>query len=612
MTTTTPASRGHLVRSVLRDVWGADRRLAISVVALRLAAAVLTPLDAVALGLLIDAGLRGDVVAALWWAALFAMCDVGSSALNHPAGKLALTLRENTNFAFERRLLQLSTAPTTLEHLERPEYHDRIELARDRYSSLGDLTVRAIGLLQAIVMLAVVFAALVSVHWVLVVLIGVALVTIYCGGRAEVVRSTGDERRMAGLRLTDRLFEIATQSATAKEVKVHGVEDVLRQRFIAESDRLLRSLDRTEARAVGLSAAGWLTFAAAFVAALAFVIWQAVHGQATAGQVLLVLALTIRLNEHVEEVTGAFAGIRRAVIAARRLLWLYRASQPASQTAPATAAVTAVRPPAADEDPQHGEGGRAIELRDVSFRYPGTAVDVLRGLSLRLEVGTTVAVVGDNGAGKTTLVKLLSGLYTPTAGAILVDGRDLADLGPTAWQRSLSASFQDFVRFELLVAEAVGVGRVDRMDHRDEVWQAIDHGGARPLVEALPDTLDTQLGKAWPGGVDLSLGQWQKVALSRAMMRRYPALLILDEPSASMDAAAEHALYERFSRATEFGARTSAITLLVSHRFATVRMADIIVLLRDGRASEIGSHDELIAHGGVYAELFELQARGYR
>jgi ATP-binding cassette subfamily B protein len=583
-------------------VWDADRRLAVSVVALRIGAAVLTPLDAVALALLVDAGVRADVVAVLGWAAMFAVCDVASSALNHPAGKLELTLREKTNFAFERRLLRLSTAPTTLEHLERADYHDRIELARDKSSSVGDLVVRAVALLQAVVLLGVVFAALVSVHWVLVVLIGLALVTIYCAGRAEVVRGDGDERRITGLRLTDRLFEIATSSASTKEVKVQGAQDVLRRRFTTESDTVVRSLDRSEMLAVGLNIVGWLTFSVGFVGGVAFVIWQAVHGKATVGQVLLVLTLAIRLNEHVADVTGAFAGIRRAVIAARRLLWLYRISAPS---------LAQHRPVGAGEEPAPGEGG-AIELCDVSFRYPGTDTEVLNGLSLRLEVGTTVAVVGDNGAGKTTLVKLLSGLYTPTSGRIMVGGRDLAEVEPTVWQRSLSASFQDFVRYELLARESVGVGRLDRMEHREEVWQAVDRGGARQVVEALPDMLETQLGKEWPGGTDLSLGQWQKIALSRAMMRRYPALLVLDEPSASMDTAAEHALYERFSRASEFGAQTSAITLLVSHRFSTVRMANVIVLVRDGRASEVGSHDELIALGGVYAELFELQAKGYR
>lgn len=252
----------------------------------------------------------------------------------------------------------------------------------------------------------------------------------------------------------------------------------------------------------------------------------------------------------------------------------------------------------------------------MSFTYPGPddgrPVEVLRDLDLRVTVGQSLGIVGDNGAGKTTLVKLLAGLCTPTSGTVLVGDRDLAEIGPAEWQRSLSASFQDFVRFELPARETVGVGRLDRMDRTGEVWQAIDRGGARPLVEALPDTLDTQLGKDWPGGVGLSLGQWQKLALSRAMMRRHPALLVLDEPTASMDTAAEHALYERFSRASEFGARSSAITLMVSHRFSTVRMADVIVLLRDGRAAETGGHDEPMALGGDCAELFELQVAGYR
>jgi ATP-binding cassette, subfamily B, bacterial len=594
--------RGHVVKQILRDVWRAEPRIAVTVVLLQLGNAVFAPLTAVALGLLVDAGIRGDGRSAIMWAVAVAVCDLGSAALNHPAGKLQMTLREKTNFLFEERLLRLSTAAGTLERLERPEYHEQVELARDRSSSLGDFVLEILAIVQAVVLLGVVFVALASVSWVLVLLIPVAVVTIYCAGRAELVRATGNERSVSALRLSDQLFDIATRAATAKDVKVSGAEEVLRRRFDTETEQVLRRLSRTEVRAVTISAAGWVVFSSLFGCAVGFVLWQAVRGEASAGQVLVVLTLALRLNENVGEVAVAFAGTRRASIAMRRLMWLYRSTE----------ADDPVQQAAWESDPEKPAGSGAIELREVSFRYPGTENDVLHDLSLRLEDGTTVAVVGDNGAGKTTLVKLLLGLYPPTTGTILVGGRALGEIGAPVWQRSLSASFQDFVRFELLAHETVGVGSLARMRDIDEVWQAVDRGGARTVVEALPDGMDTQLGREWPGGVGLSLGQWQKLALSRAMMRRYPSLLVLDEPSASMDTAGEHQLYERFSRVGEFGIRTSLITLLVSHRFSTVRMADVIVLIRDGRATEVGSHDQLMALDGTYAELFELQAKGYR
>ncbi|MEU4792146.1 ABC transporter ATP-binding protein [Micromonospora tulbaghiae] len=590
-------ARRRLLSSILRDALRADPRLALSVTGMRLTAAVLTPLDAVALGLLIDAGVRGDVAAALGWAALFALCDAGSSALNHPASKLEMTLREKTNFLLERRLLRLSTAHATLEHLERPEYHDRLELARDRSSSLGDLVVRVIALAQAAVLMSVVLIALVSVHWVLLALVAAAIPTVYLAGRGELARSRGNERAVSALRLADRLFDLSTRATQAKDVKVHGAEPMVYDRFGAATRAARGAVERAEVRAVTLTAAGWLLFAVAFVAAVTFVVRDAVEGRASTGQVLIVFALAIRLNEQVEELTGALAGVRRAAVDVSRLLWLYEAS------------VVTVRPPA----PPSGSGsGSGIVLEGVSFRYPSTDVDVLRDVDLRLPAGTTVALVGDNGAGKTTLVKLLCGLYEPTAGRIAVDGVDLTASDRVAWRGRLSAAFQDFVRFELLAREAVGLGRVERMEHDEDLWAAIERAGARDTIDGLPHRLRTQLGGQWPNGVDLSLGQWQKVALARAMMRTYPALLVLDEPSASLDTAAEHALYERFSRASKFGAATSAVTLLVSHRFSTVRMADQIVLLHEGRIREVGSHSELIRLGGLYAELYELQARGYR
>ncbi|MGC5033400.1 ABC transporter ATP-binding protein [Micromonospora sp. DT229] len=628
MTGRRPGPIGRL-GPILRDVLRADPRLAATVVTMRLGAAVLTPLDAVALGLLVDAGLRGDVRAAVGWAALLALSDVGSSALNHPAGKLELTLREKTNFVLEQRLLRVSTAPGSLEHLERPEYHDRIEQARDRSSSLGDLLVRAIALAQAVVLLGAVLFALVSVDWILLALVAAAVPAVYLAGRGEVLRIRGTERAAPSLRLADRLFEIACQAGSVKEVKINRAERLLRVRFGAASREAYRALDTAEARAVAFTVAGWLVFSLTFVLAMGYVVREAAAGRATPGQVLLVLALAIRLTEQVDELSGAVSGVRRAVLDVRRLRWLYEVSgvepaatqpSPARPEPPRTgpARPDPLRPSpaqlvgAAEPGPSDGRAPGDIVLREVSFRYPGTEVDILRGVSLRLPVGTTVALVGENGAGKTTLVKLLCGLYPPSGGAITVGGMDLRMIGQDRWSAALSASFQDFVRFELLVREAVGVGWLERMDHDGAVRAAIDRAGARQVVEGLPRGLRTQLGPQWPDGAELSLGQWQKLALSRAMMRPYPSLLVLDEPSASLDTAAEHALYERFSRASEFGAATSAITLLVSHRFSTVRMADVIVLLRDGRIGEVGSHDELMRMGGGYAELFELQARGYR
>ena len=237
---------------------------------------------------------------------------------------------------------------------------------------------------------------------------------------------------------------------------------------------------------------------------------------------------------------------------------------------------------------------------------------MLRDIDLFVPAGSTVAIVGENGSGKTTLVKLLARLYEPTEGRILLDGVDVRSFPIEEWRRRLSAGFQDFVRFELLVRESVGAGDVHAEMSDQRLVAALDHAVAGDVLAGLPHHLDTQLGRQFDG-VELSIGQWQKLALGRAMLRDAPLLLILDEPTASLDAPTEHALFERFAGAAGDVARaTGGITLLISHRFSTVRMADVIVVVAQGRIAETGSHDELLAADGLYAELYRLQARAYR
>jgi ATP-binding cassette, subfamily B, bacterial len=254
-----------------------------------------------------------------------------------------------------------------------------------------------------------------------------------------------------------------------------------------------------------------------------------------------------------------------------------------------------------------------IRLDRVSFSYPGSSAPTLREVTLTLPAGTTVAVVGDNGAGKTTLVNLLAGLCRPTSGRILIDGTDLAKLDPEAWRLRISAGFQDHARFEFTVQRAVGLGRLEELDDVNAATAALRRAGASEVPDSLPAGLQTQLGPGWPAGIDLSGGQWQKLAVARAMMRPDPLLLLLDEPTAAIDAEAEHELFTRWTLAvSSVRERSGAITVLVSHRLSAVAMADLIVVLQAGRVHEVGSHAELMAAGGCYAELFDLQARGYR
>ena len=248
---------------------------------------------------------------------------------------------------------------------------------------------------------------------------------------------------------------------------------------------------------------------------------------------------------------------------------------------------------------------------DVSFTYPGTDRPVLRDVAFTIPAGTVVAVVGENGAGKSTLVKLLTRMYEPTSGRILVDGADLAEIDVLRWRQRLSAAFQDFARLELVAQESVGAGDLPRLEDAPAVLAALERAGGTDVVDELPARLATQLGSRWDGGVDLSTGQWQKVALGRALMREDPLVTFFDEPTASLDAPTEHALFARYADAARSGSAAGMITVLVSHRFSTVRAADLIVVVADGRVSEVGSHDELMEREGLYAELYTLQARSY-
>jgi ATP-binding cassette subfamily B protein len=247
----------------------------------------------------------------------------------------------------------------------------------------------------------------------------------------------------------------------------------------------------------------------------------------------------------------------------------------------------------------------------VSFTYPGTSRLVLDDVSLVLPAGTVVAVVGENGAGKTTLVKLLARMYEPTSGAIFLDTTPLARVRADEWRQQLAGAFQDFFRFEFPARHAIGVGDVPRLDDELAVVAAVERAGAGDVVARLPSGYATQLGKTWPGGVEVSFGQWQKLALARGFMRNEPLLLVLDEPTAALDAETEHALFERYAAAARQTVR-GRITLLVSHRFSTVRMADLIVVLDGAKVVEVGTHEELMKKNGAYAELYGIQARAYK
>jgi ATP-binding cassette subfamily B protein/ATP-binding cassette subfamily C protein len=251
--------------------------------------------------------------------------------------------------------------------------------------------------------------------------------------------------------------------------------------------------------------------------------------------------------------------------------------------------------------------GDGIRFENVSFTYPGSLKPALKGISLHLKPGEKLAIVGENGSGKTTLIKLLTRLYTPESGRILLDGLDLQEWDVEMLRRRIGVIFQNFVRYQFTVGENVGVGDVDHMEDEARWEVAAEKGTARPFIEAMPEGFNTQLGRWFKGGQELSGGQWQKIALSRAFMRTGADILVLDEPTAAMDAEAEVQIFDHFRKITQ-----NQMVVLISHRFSTVRMADQIVVMAGGELSEQGTHEELLKLGGRYARLFSIQAAGYQ
>jgi len=508
--------------------------------------------------------------------------------------------RDRVTIVLEAHVARLQATVSTIAHQERPDYLDRLSILRDQVFVLDHLYMSLFSTCGWILRLGVTIALLMSVHPALALLALFAIPTVVTSTWRPAVERAVQERGAASGRLARHLFTMATTAPPGKEVRVTGIGARLISERRAAWERWYRPIARVRSATAWWHAAAWAVFGAAYVGAIVFVAyWQ----KAEPGQVLLVLAAGARLSAYIGATVGELGFLRGFWMdGSIRLAWLenYAASLVADADRPAPARLTS-----------------GIRFDHVSFTYPGTTRRVLDDVSFDLPAGAVVALVGENGAGKSTLVKLLARFYQPDSGRVLVDDEDLARIAPDAWRERMAGAFQDFFRFEFAARHSVGLGDIAHLDEEPVVVSAVTRAGAADVVLKLRDGLDTQLGPTWPGGVDVSFGQWQKIALARGFMRTHPLLLILDEPTAALDAETEHELFERYAAAAR-GAGDSAadragtITVLVSHRFSTVRMADLIVVLNGARVAEIGTHDALMTRRGQYAELYAIQAAAYR
>jgi ATP-binding cassette subfamily B protein len=510
--------------------------------------------------------------------------------------------RDRITVALESLVAQLQATIPTLEHQERPEFLNRLAVLRNQIFVLDHMYASIFSTCSWILRLGVTVALLTSIHPALALLAVFAVPTAFFSAWRPGVERIAEERGAPDSRLARHLFLTATTASPGKEVRVTGIGEDLVRRQRQAWERWYGPVASARTRSAEWHAAAWAVFAAGFIGAVVFVS-SGLHG--SPGDVLLVLAAGSRLSAYIGATVGEIGFLRGVWLdGSRRLAWLedYAAASSRQEDAGAPTVL-------AD----------GIRFDHVSFAYPGTDRLVLDDVNLEIKPGTVVAVVGENGAGKSTLVKLLCRLYQPTQGRILVDGVELRRMPVEDWRQRLAGAFQDFFRFELRAQQAIGVGDVPRVDDQPAVQTAVDRAGAEDVVDRLASGLDTQLGTAWPGGVDVSFGQWQKLALARGFMRDRPLVLVLDEPTAALDAETEHALFERYAAAAGSGGgghaaadRGAGVTVLVSHRFSTVRMADQIVVLDGSRVVEVGSHEELVARGGQYAQLYAIQAAAYR
>ena len=586
------------VRRALALVWQTSRAVTIALAAGSVLAGAAPTAMAWAGKRLIDAvvhaagsGDTTDKRAAMTWVAIELGLAIALLAANRLLGVLRALLR--TQLGHRINVLILDKAlDLELTQFEDSETYDMLTRARREASSRPlSMVMRTFSLTQGAITIAGLLALLAAFSpFALLVLIAAALPAFI----AEA-KFSGDAFRLFRWRTPETREQVYVETVLsredhAKEVKLYDLGPRFLTRYRAIFDRVFAE-DRALTWRRGLWGLGLgLLGVVAFYGMYAWIAVAAINGEITLGAMTMYVVVFRQAQSTTSSLLADLGGLYEDNLYLSTLYELL-------------------------ELPVMGKRGGAsvgtrphdgVRFEDVSFSYPGSTTPALAGITLHVPPGSKLAIVGENGSGKTTLIKLLAGLYTPTSGRVLIDGLDVRDWDPAVLRRRIGVIFQDFVRYQLTVGENIGAGDDRAYDDRARWATAAEQGLAAPVIDELPARYDTQLGKWFKDGRELSLGQWQKVALARAFMRKDADILVLDEPTASMDAAAEVAIFDRFRERTK-----DQIAIVISHRFSTVRMADEIIVLDGGRIAEKGSHQHLLAAAGRYATLFKLQARGY-
>ncbi|KMS75689.1 ABC transporter [Streptomyces viridochromogenes] len=586
-------------RELLALSWRKVPGLTACMIGAQVVSVVLLAASALALRHAVDATLADDLPGAVI-GALCAACAYGATVLaNAFRNTLRVLLVEQVGMTdlHERIHMDIATIEG-LDHLENSEVQDRVTVVGGAAWGIVDGMWGAVESVFSVLQIVVSLTLLGALSPWLLVLLLFALAPLWCDNRGQRLISRAETDSAEAFRLQQHLFGLVTDASTGKEIRVAGAGPELTRRQVSAWDEAHALRYRARVAAAAWKLAGWTVFTAAFVLGLALVTYRAFHGNGSVGDIVLTITLALHLRQAVHIAVSRAAATAGAGRLIEPFLWLR--DHAARERALPGGTVAA---PHRLTD--------ALVFDQVSYTYPGTVNAALRNVSVRIPAGSVVAVVGEYGSGKTTLVKLLAKFYRPDQGAIRLDGTALADLETEGWRSRISAAFQDFGRYHTSFAEAVGLGAPEHIEDRERIEEAIRSADAEQVVRRLPDGLDTQLGRRLDG-VELSEGQWQKTALARASMRQEPLLFILDEPTASLDAPSERAVFGHYmTRARRLAESTGAITIIVSHRFSTVTGADLILVLDHGELVEAGTHPELMARGGPYAGLYHIQERAY-
>ncbi len=585
-------------RRALELVWTTSQPLTLTLAVLTLVAGVLPAVIAYIGQLIVDGVVAASISAnpdtrhVLMLVVLEAVVVIAVAAsqrgISASQSLLRALLGQRVNVMILEKALTLE-----LTHFEDSEFYDKMTQARREASSRPlSLVTRTFGLVQNLISLSS-FAVLLFAFspWAVVILIGAGLPSFF----AEA-KFSGDAFRLFRWRSPDTRMQMYLETVIAredniKEVKLFQLGNRLLQRYRDIFNKLFIEDRRLTIRRDTWGFVLGLLSTAAFYGAYAWIVLTTIAGAITLGAMTMYLVLFRQGQSAVAAILSSISGMYEDNLYLSNLYEYLE--QPIS-----------VRPGNEVTGP-HPE--RGLEFEHVSFAYPGAADEALKDINFNIRPGQSLALVGENGSGKTTLIKLMTRLYDPTEGRILLDGVDLQNWDVETLRRRIGVIFQDFGRYQFSVGENIGAGDVRHIDDSSRWAEAAATGMAAPFIEAMPEGYETQLGRWFKGGRELSGGQWQKIALSRAFMRSEADILVLDEPTAAMDASSEAAIFEHFRSAS-----SSKMTILISHRFSTVRAADHIIVIHEGAIIETGNHESLIALGGQYAHLFELQAAGYQ